>query len=40
MTSPTPFAGKTLSDVHDHLGEGPMYDPATDTAWWLNIIDS
>jgi sugar lactone lactonase YvrE len=40
MTTAQPFAGKILSDVHDHLGEGPMYDPATDTAWWLNIIDS
>jgi sugar lactone lactonase YvrE len=39
MTSAKPFAGTILSDVHDHLGEGPTYDPATDTAWWLNIID-
>lgn len=20
-----------------HLGEGPTYDPATDTAWWFDI---
>lgn len=39
MIAAKPFAGKILSDVHDHLGEGPSYDPATDTAWWLNIID-
>ncbi len=39
MTVNHPFAGKVLSDVNDHLGEGPMYDPATDTAWWLNILD-
>lgn len=40
MIAAQPFAGKILSDANDHLGEGPMYDPATDTAWWLNIIDS
>ncbi|MGJ4951980.1 SMP-30/gluconolactonase/LRE family protein [Bradyrhizobium sp. HKCCYLS20291] len=22
---------------HCHLGEGPTYDPATDTAWWFDI---
>ncbi|WP_082653357.1 SMP-30/gluconolactonase/LRE family protein [Aureimonas sp. AU22] len=21
-----------------HLGEGPTYDPATDTAWWFDIV--
>ena len=40
MITAQPFAGKILSEVHHHLGEGPMYDPATDTAWWLNILDS
>ncbi|MDB5526169.1 MAG: gluconolaconase [Rhizobium sp.] len=40
MMTIQPFNGKILSDVHDHLGEGPMYDQATDTAWWLNILDS
>ncbi len=39
MIAATPFVGKILSSVNHHLGEGPMYDPATDTAWWLNIID-
>jgi sugar lactone lactonase YvrE len=39
MIAAQPFAGKILSNTHDHLGEGPMYDPATDTAWWLNILD-
>jgi len=23
-----------------HLGEGPCYDPATDTAWWVDILES
>lgn len=22
-----------------HLGEGPTYDPATDTAWWFDILE-
>ena len=22
-----------------HLGEGPSYDPATETAWWVDILD-
>ncbi|MEH2547714.1 sugar lactone lactonase YvrE [Bradyrhizobium sp. AZCC 2262] len=22
-----------------HLGEGPTYDPATDTAWWFDIVE-
>jgi len=26
-----------LCDEHCHLGEGPTYDPATDTAWWFDI---
>jgi sugar lactone lactonase YvrE len=28
-----------LSERHCHLGEGPTYDPATDTAWWFDIIE-
>lgn len=39
MIEAQPFAGRILSDTHHQLGEGPMYDPATDTAWWLNILD-
>lgn len=27
-----------LSDVACELGEGPSYDPATDTLWWFDII--
>ncbi|KMO42548.1 gluconolaconase [Methylobacterium tarhaniae] len=23
-----------------HLGEGPSYDPATDTAWWVDILEA
>src|SRR5437660_7578631 len=30
---------KILSDRHCHLGEGCTYDPATDTAWWFDIIE-
>jgi sugar lactone lactonase len=26
-----------LCDEHCHLGEGPTYDPASDTAWWFDI---
>ena len=28
-----------LSEWHCHLGEGCTYDPATDTAWWFDIIE-
>jgi sugar lactone lactonase YvrE len=28
-----------LSDVRCHLGEGPAYDVATDTAWWFDIVE-
>ncbi|MFC5068637.1 SMP-30/gluconolactonase/LRE family protein [Flaviflagellibacter deserti] len=28
-----------LSDHRCHLGEGPAYDAATDTAWWFDIIE-
>ena len=30
---------KILSDRHCHLGEGCTYDPATDTAWWFDILE-
>ena len=30
---------ETLSDWHCHLGEGCTYDPASDTAWWFDIIE-
>jgi sugar lactone lactonase len=39
MIDAIPFAGKILSNTNIRLGEGPTYDPATDTAWWLNIIE-
>lgn len=32
-------ATKILSDRHCHLGEGCTYDPATDTAWWFDIVE-
>jgi sugar lactone lactonase len=28
-----------LCDERCHLGEGPTYDPATDTAWWFDILE-
>jgi sugar lactone lactonase YvrE len=27
-----------LCDERCHLGEGPTYDPSTDTAWWFDIL--
>lgn len=27
-----------LCEHRCHLGEGPAYDPATDTAWWFDIL--
>ncbi len=29
-----------LCDEHCHLGEGPTYDLATDTAWWFDILEA
>jgi sugar lactone lactonase YvrE len=29
----------TLCNERCHLGEGPTYDAATDTAWWFDIIE-
>jgi len=28
-----------LCNEHCHLGEGPTYDAATDTAWWFDILE-
>lgn len=28
-----------LSDIRCHLGEGPTYDPATDTLFWFDILE-
>ena len=28
-----------LSAERCHLGEGPTYDAATDTAWWFDILE-
>jgi sugar lactone lactonase YvrE len=36
MSEP-PFSGRILSNVACQLGEGPTYDPATDTAFWFDI---
>lgn len=32
-------AVKILSSVQCHLGEGPTYDPATETLWWFDIVE-
>jgi sugar lactone lactonase len=29
-----------LCDIHCHLGEGPTYDAATNTAWWFDIREA
>lgn len=38
MTETHAFTGRVLCDVDSALGEGPTYDPATDTAFWFDII--
>jgi sugar lactone lactonase YvrE len=37
-TDSIPFAGTTLDAPACLLGEGPTYDPHTDTAWWFDIL--
>jgi sugar lactone lactonase YvrE len=32
-------AATVLSPVSCHLGEGPTYDPASDTLWWFDIVE-
>jgi sugar lactone lactonase YvrE len=32
-------ATTVLCEQHCHLGEGSTYDPATDTAWWFDILE-
>ncbi|APX83497.1 gluconolaconase [Methylorubrum extorquens] len=31
---------RVLDPSRCHLGEGPSYDPATDTAWWVDILEN
>jgi sugar lactone lactonase YvrE len=38
MTEIYEFGGKTLCNTSSVLGEGPTYDPDTDTVWWFNIL--
>ncbi|MGO4437658.1 SMP-30/gluconolactonase/LRE family protein [Rhizobium sp. RAF56] len=38
MTYTHDFRGKVLSGTNSLLGEGPTYDPDTDTVWWFNIL--
>jgi sugar lactone lactonase YvrE len=37
MTELEPFRGTVLDAFNTYHGEGPTYDPATDTAWWFSI---
>lgn len=37
MVDTIEFGGAVLCAQQLQLGEGPTYDPATDTAWWFNI---
>lgn len=37
MTELQPFPGRVLDAFNTYHGEGPTYDPATDTAWWFSI---
>ena len=38
MTDIHEFQGNILCDTASVLGEGPTYDPGTDTVWWFNIL--
>lgn len=38
MTETYDFKGSVLSDAGLFLGEGPTYDPHTNTAYWFNIV--
>lgn len=37
MVDIKPFPGRVLDAFNTYHGEGPTYDPATDTAWWFSI---
>lgn len=37
MIEPAAFSGRILCETASELGEGPTYDPATDTAFWFDI---
>lgn len=37
MTVTHAFTGSVLCDVPCHLGEGPTYDPTSDTVFWFDI---
>ncbi|NKK82528.1 SMP-30/gluconolactonase/LRE family protein [Rhizobium leguminosarum] len=38
MTDIYEFEGKTLCNTNSVLGEGPTYDPDSNTVWWFNIL--
>ncbi|MGV3548213.1 SMP-30/gluconolactonase/LRE family protein [Rhizobium sp.] len=37
MVDLKPFPGRVLDALNTYHGEGPTYDPVTDTAWWFSI---
>ena len=39
MSVPAEPTIRVLDAPRCHLGEGPSYDPATDTAWWVDILE-
>lgn len=39
MTDIHDFKGGILSETSAHLGEGPTFDPITNTAYWFSILD-
>lgn len=38
--TPEAVPASLLSGARCHLGEGPSYDAASDTAWWFDILES
>ncbi len=38
ISAPAGFGGRILSDQVFELGEGPIYDPMNDKAWWFDIL--
>ena len=38
MTDIYEFEGKTLCNTNSVLGEGPTYDPVSNSVWWFNIL--
>lgn len=39
IAAPEALPAELLCDQRCHLGEGPNYDAASDTAWWFDILE-